>query len=53
MPSGGSPRKRHLRDRVEPVATRRIDTSGSVGETRRQVDEGWRDAHPSRWQIRT
>jgi len=45
--------QRHLRDRVEPVATRRIDTSGSVGETRRQVDEGLRDAHPSRWQIRT
>jgi dephospho-CoA kinase len=34
--------QRHLRDRVEPRATRRIDTSGSVGDTRRQVDDGWR-----------
>jgi dephospho-CoA kinase len=33
----------HLRDGVEPVATRRIDTSGSLGDTRQQVDEGWRD----------
>jgi dephospho-CoA kinase len=36
--------QRHLRDRVEPVATRRIDTSGSLGDTRRQVDDGWRVA---------
>ena len=35
--------QRHLRDRVEPVATRRIDTSGSLGNTRQQVDEGWRN----------
>jgi dephospho-CoA kinase len=35
--------QRHLRDRVEPVATRRIDTSGSLGTTRRQVDDGWRE----------
>ena len=40
--------QRHLRDRVEPVATRRIDTSGSLGDTRRQVDEAWRDADPLR-----
>lgn len=36
--------QRHLRDRVEPVATRRIDTSGSFGDTRRQIDNAWRDA---------
>jgi dephospho-CoA kinase len=36
--------QRHLRDRVEPVATRRIDTSGSLANTRRQVEEGWRHA---------
>lgn len=36
--------QRHLRDRVEPVATRRVDTSGSLGDTRRQVEDAWRDA---------
>jgi dephospho-CoA kinase len=36
--------QRHLRDRVEPVATRRIDTSGSFGDTRRQIEGAWRDA---------
>jgi dephospho-CoA kinase len=36
--------QRHLRDRAEPVATRRIDTSGSLGDTRQQVDEAWRVA---------
>ena len=36
--------QRHLRDRVEPVATRRIDTSGSFGDTRRQIEDAWRDA---------
>jgi dephospho-CoA kinase len=40
--------QRHLRDRVEPVATRRIDTSGSLDHTRQQVDGAWRDAHPPR-----
>ena len=35
--------QRHLRDRVEPVATRRIDTSGSLVDTNRQVDVGWRE----------
>jgi dephospho-CoA kinase len=33
--------QRHLRDRVEPVATRRIDTSGSLDDTRAQVDRAW------------
>jgi len=33
--------QRHLRDRVEPVATRRIDTSGSLEETRAQVARAW------------
>src|SRR5215207_873925 len=33
--------QRHLRDRVEPIATRRIDTSGSLGDTRRQVARAW------------
>jgi len=36
--------QRHLRDRVEPVATRRIDTSGTLGDTRRQVEGAWRAA---------
>jgi len=36
--------QRHLRDRVEPVATRRVDTSGSLSDTRRQVEDAWRDA---------
>jgi dephospho-CoA kinase len=36
--------QRHLRDRVEPVATRRVDTSGSLGDTRRQVEDAWRNA---------
>jgi dephospho-CoA kinase len=35
--------QRHLRDRVEPVATRRIDTSGSFADTRLQVDAAWQD----------
>ena len=35
--------QRHLRDRVEPVATRRIDTSGSLAATRLQVDAAWQD----------
>ena len=35
--------QRHLRDRVEPVATRRIDTSGSLADTRAQVVAGWHD----------
>jgi dephospho-CoA kinase len=34
--------QRHLRERVEPVATRRIDTSGSMADTRAQVDRAWR-----------
>jgi dephospho-CoA kinase len=34
--------QRHLRERVEPVATRRIDTSGSLGDTRDQVMRAWR-----------
>ena len=34
--------QRHLRERVEPVATRRIDTSGSLGNTRDQVVRAWR-----------
>ena len=38
--------QRHLRERVEPVATRRIDTSGSMGDTRAQVDRAW--AHLNR-----
>jgi dephospho-CoA kinase len=33
--------QRHLRDRVEPVATRRIDTSGSLADTRAQVVAAW------------
>ena len=33
--------QRHLRDRVEPVATRRIDTSGSLDDTRGQVARAW------------
>jgi dephospho-CoA kinase len=33
--------QRHLRDRVEPVATRRIDTSGSLAATRDQVARAW------------
>ena len=33
--------QRHLRDRVEPVATRRIDTSGSLADTRLQVDRAF------------
>lgn len=33
--------QRHLRDRVEPVATRRIDTSGSLDDTRVQVARAW------------
>lgn len=33
--------QRHLRDRVEPVATRRIDTSGSLADTRAQVNRAW------------
>jgi len=36
--------QRHLRDRVEPVATRRVDTSGSLSDTRRQVEDAWRNA---------
>jgi dephospho-CoA kinase len=35
--------QRHLRDRVEPVATRRIDTSGSLSDTRAQVVAAWQD----------
>ena len=35
--------QRHLRDRVEPVATRRIDTSGSLDDTRQQVAAAWRE----------
>ena len=37
--------QRHLRERVEPVATRRIDTSGSLDDTRQQVDAAWRDSN--------
>jgi dephospho-CoA kinase len=33
--------QRHLRDRVEPVATRRLDTSGSLADTRDQVGRAW------------
>lgn len=33
--------QRHLRDRVEPVASRRIDTSGSLDDTRVQVGRAW------------
>ena len=33
--------QRHLRDRVEPVATRRIDTSGSLDDTRAEVARAW------------
>jgi dephospho-CoA kinase len=33
--------QRHLRDRVEPVATRRIDTSGSLHDTRTHVAAAW------------
>lgn len=33
--------QRHLRDRVEPIATRRIDTSGSLADTRAQVGRAW------------
>jgi dephospho-CoA kinase len=35
--------QRHLRDRVEPVATRRIDTSGTLEETRSAVARAWGD----------
>jgi dephospho-CoA kinase len=35
--------QRHLRDRLEPVATRRIDTSGTLDETRAEVARAWRD----------
>ena len=35
--------QRHLRDRVEPVATHRIDTSGSLSDTRAQVVAAWQD----------
>ena len=35
--------QRHLRDRVEPVATRRIDTSGSLDDTRAHVAAAWRE----------
>ena len=31
----------HLRDRVEPVATRRIDTSGTLDATRTDVARAW------------
>jgi dephospho-CoA kinase len=33
--------QRRLRDRVEPVATRRIDTSGSLHDTRTHVAAAW------------
>ena len=33
--------QRHLRDRVEPVATRRIDTSGTLDDTRTDVARAW------------
>jgi dephospho-CoA kinase len=33
--------QRHLRDRVEPIATRRIDTSGSLDATRTEVSRAW------------
>ena len=33
--------QRHLRDRVELVATRRIDTSGTLDETRAEVARAW------------
>jgi dephospho-CoA kinase len=33
--------QRHLRDRIEPVATRRIDTSGTLDETRAEVARSW------------
>jgi dephospho-CoA kinase len=33
--------QRHLRDRVEPAATRRIDTSGTLDETRAEVALAW------------
>ena len=33
--------QRHLRERVEPVATRRIDTSGTLDETRAEVARAW------------
>jgi dephospho-CoA kinase len=33
--------QRQLRDRVEPVATRRIDTSGTLDDTRADVARGW------------
>ena len=35
--------QRHLRDRVEPVATRRIDTSGSLDDTRARVAAAWHE----------
>jgi dephospho-CoA kinase len=38
--------QRHLRDRVEPLATRRIDTSGSLDDTRDQVDRAWGNLNP-------
>jgi dephospho-CoA kinase len=38
--------QRHLRDRVEPVATHRIDTSGTLDETRAEVARAW--AHLNR-----
>ena len=37
--------QRHLRDRVEPVATRRIDTSGTLDGTRAQVDRAWSETY--------
>ena len=33
--------QRHLRDRVEPVAKRRIDTSGTLDDTRGRVAAAW------------
>ena len=35
--------QRHLRERVEPVATRRIDTSRSLADTRAQIARAWSD----------
>jgi len=31
----------HLRERVEPLATRRLDTSGTIAETRADVARAW------------
>ena len=39
--------QRHLRDRVEPVATRRIDTSGSIEATRADVARAWSEISQS------